>query len=1018
MPVNPFPLSLLLFPLVLIQCRPVEKETPGPSAFSPSISIDTTGEWSGDYTRDSLRLIELYGQYGTADQSMKYDSSIQICQEIIKVGAPLMEVRFDSSLFEKYADAYRGIGWALTNLGQFDEGIRYLELCMKQLKEGFDEKQIRATETCVAIAYNYMWRGDFDHALEYVNKSIHISNQIFKENHRYFGNNYQLGYVYFHKGEQEKAIEYYWKSIRFKRRFDKNGQSWINPMVLLINSYLEIHAPEDAEKALNDASEWMKTSFAANDKDKRFYLEYSKARVHLARGRLKEAKNAAQNFINSFLVKGIVNEDMPILGDGYFILGQVQLKNGQPGPAVQSLKKAVEAWDAHYGFGSTFSIKALLKIADIKRTQKEFLSALDFLQLAIDRTIPGMKKQSVFEFPDLENMTASENLLAILTQKALTLRETYMVQKEQKYLLAAWETTQKTIDYLQKSREGFHWQDSKITLSQKSIPVVETGMDCAKELFDITGDVRFIEEAYLSLEKVKGIVLLENLNTSFARVSSNLTRELLDKEEKIVRELGLYDRLVLEERQKGEDQDSVRLYYLLDKRLAVKESYDSLAEVLKKENPEFYHLKNDLPVSSIPDVQKHLKKGEVLANYFLGDSSLFLFSVSNNQFFFHQIPWTDSLEAGIERFTRFASKSPDAWDSETTRDWAETGYDLFKTLLPDWSRFPTPSSLIVIPDGRLDYLPFHLLLTEEPGDRDFRHLPYLLQTCPVRYQFSSSLLIHPFKPLKKSKIRYAGFAPEYQGRELVASRSAEDSARIAELYPELVRSGLSELAFNKPEVEESASLWNGSAYLGPSATEQNFKETGPEAEILHLAMHALTNDEEPLLSQLVFSSEENPAEDGKLHNYELQNLSLSADLTVLSACNTGSGKLRRGEGVMSVSRAFRLAGCPNIVMSLWQANDRSTGEIVTRFFRGLKKGHGKAEALQESSLYFLENADERYTHPFYWGNLMLIGDNEPVRGGGLWWVYGVGLLGFWVIGLLGYWVWVVRPFSNFTAASL
>ncbi|MBK7410835.1 MAG: CHAT domain-containing protein [Saprospirales bacterium] len=343
------------------------------------------------------------------------------------------------------------------------------------------------------------------------------------------------------------------------------------------------------------------------------------------------------------------------------------------------------------------------------------------------------------------------------------------------------------------------------------------------------------------------------------------------------------------------------------------------------------------------------------------------------------MPWTKAEAGLLDAFTRFVRAPLREWKLEDIQSWAMNGQKLFGLLLPDWEAMPGPSSLVVIPDGKLDYLPFHLLLTDASSPGNFRDLPYLLKSCPVRYQFSSSLLMQPYKPMKKATVDYAGFAPVYQGTELIASCSREDSSRMAVLYPEIARDGLSKLEYNQPEVAEAATIWKSEGYKGMAATEHTFKEVGTKARILHLAMHALTNDREPLLSQLLFSGEEGEEEDGKLHNYELQNLSLSADLTVLSACNTGAGQLRRGEGVMSVSRAFRLAGCPNIVMSLWQANDHSTQEVVTRFFQDLKEGQGKATALQEASLHFLKTANERYTHPFYWGNMLLIGDEEPVE---------------------------------------
>jgi CHAT domain-containing protein len=165
-------------------------------------------------------------------------------------------------------------------------------------------------------------------------------------------------------------------------------------------------------------------------------------------------------------------------------------------------------------------------------------------------------------------------------------------------------------------------------------------------------------------------------------------------------------------------------------------------------------------------------------------------------------------------------------------------------------------------------------------------------------------------------------------------------------------------------------------------------------------MHALTNDTDPLYSQLVFT--QNPAdtvEDNSLHAYELYNMRLDANLAVLSACNTGAGKLVRGEGIMSLSRAFKFAGCPNILMSLWSVNDASAKDIVVDFHQNLKNGKGKATALQAAQLHFLGSANEANTHPFFWATFVPVGDDEPVGDSNFpWWTLLILLpLAFWVV---------------------
>jgi CHAT domain-containing protein len=144
-------------------------------------------------------------------------------------------------------------------------------------------------------------------------------------------------------------------------------------------------------------------------------------------------------------------------------------------------------------------------------------------------------------------------------------------------------------------------------------------------------------------------------------------------------------------------------------------------------------------------------------------------------------------------------------------------------------------------------------------------------------------------------------------------------------------------------------------------------------------MHTIINDSLPMFSKLVFSEpDKNSADDGFLNTYEIYNMKLNARLAVLSACETGSGKLQKGEGVMSLARGFIYAGCPSIVMTLWQVEDKSGVDIMKNFYSYLSKGKRKDVALQMAKLKHLESADPLMAHPHYWLGYVNIGNPEPL----------------------------------------
>jgi len=187
------------------------------------------------------------------------------------------------------------------------------------------------------------------------------------------------------------------------------------------------------------------------------------------------------------------------------------------------------------------------------------------------------------------------------------------------------------------------------------------------------------------------------------------------------------------------------------------------------------------------------------------------------------------------------------------------------------------------------------------------------------------------------------------------------------------------LPWSEKEIEQCSKIVHGKKFLFLNACEENFKQHAPNSKIIHLATHAYINDQNPMYSKFVFNKSNNSFEDGQLHIFELYNMNLNSQLAVLSACNTGAGKLVKGEGIISLARGFRYAGCPNLVMSLWQVDDKSTSIIMKYFYENLARGTGKSESLRKAKLKYLSTADEIKSHPYYWAGFVLLGDDAPVN---------------------------------------
>ncbi len=184
------------------------------------------------------------------------------------------------------------------------------------------------------------------------------------------------------------------------------------------------------------------------------------------------------------------------------------------------------------------------------------------------------------------------------------------------------------------------------------------------------------------------------------------------------------------------------------------------------------------------------------------------------------------------------------------------------------------------------------------------------------------------------------------------------------------------LPWSLVEVDSIATIVPMDRYIGDEATKENFLKAAPDAVLLHLATHAEVHDRDPMLSRLVFSPR---SSDPYLYASEIYGLSLKADLVVLSACETGLGQWARGEGVMSLARAFMIAGCPQVVMSLWAVDDRSTAQLMTDFYRGIDSELPPHEALRQAKLNMLDGDNPVYAHPYYWAGWVPIGGAKAVK---------------------------------------
>ncbi len=241
------------------------------------------------------------------------------------------------------------------------------------------------------------------------------------------------------------------------------------------------------------------------------------------------------------------------------------------------------------------------------------------------------------------------------------------------------------------------------------------------------------------------------------------------------------------------------------------------------------------------------------------------------------------------------------------------------------------------------------------------------------------------------------FAPNYSA--VLAQNEVPEPIDFLEQY----REQLVPIPGVKDEVQMINRLVDGDVWLDEEATETRFKQDAENYDILHLAMHTIVNNEDPMYSKLAFVQNIDSLNDGFLNTYEIYNMRFNARMAVLSSCKTGFGKLLKGEGVMSLARGFMYAGCPSIIMTLWEVSDKSGARLMQDFYKSLKKGKTKAEALQKSKLEFLKTADKLKANPYFWSTYVIIGDTSPMyekKRRYLYWLLAIALIGGFTFGII------------------
>ena len=533
-------------------------------------------------------------------------------------------------------------------------------------------------------------------------------------------------------------------------------------------------------------------------------------------------------------------------------------------------------------------------------------------------------------------------------------------------------------------RQHYLGDASKLLSAQQLRPLYELAALSAWRQYEQKPSPALLDQIFGYTERSKGSALQESLlkyRNRYTHHGQAVPTELLQREEGLLVQLGRYK----EQRVAAKRAQQADLVNYYDQKIfEAQEALQALERQLTTEYPH-YQSWQQTPNKALPlaDVQRTLAPDELLLEYLLTDSLCLVWYISHDKAELVQIAdyHPGLLKAQVSLMNKsFSDLYQTERDSTLKRQWMAEAHDFYQTYVQH-PALEGKKSLIVVPDRRLYYIPFEVLLTEAvPFATSYERLPYLLRDYAIHYHYSAGLLVYAMEHQSLPSGQVLGFAASYGSQNDYGSMPF--ALQQIRSYEEVqTHNGSPPIPGTLEELETLASAYKGYFLQYDEANERAFKAQFDESVygIVHLAMHGLVNYNEPAYSSLVFTENLDSLEDNLLYAYEVQHLQGQlVNLVVLSACKTGYGRYAQGEGIISLGRSFMQAGAPSVVMTLWELNDATTTDLMVLFYEGLAEGLPKNEALRQAKLAYLDNHEGISAHPFFWASAICIGNPAPI----------------------------------------
>jgi len=611
--------------------------------------------------------------------------------------------------------------------------------------------------------------------------------------------------------------------------------------------------------------------------------------------------------------------------------------------SIDYANKALAIYKNNYGhkhpeIATTYNLLGSAYFEEAKKVggKDKFELTINSYQKAILANVNNYNPLVIYETPPATGYLNADIYLVSILQKALVY-ETYhsqfslkILDLEQAYKLLT--LADNIIDKIRQFRTN---EADKIALGNIASDVYEAAIRVSLAMAEVKWKKQpYKEKAFYFADKSKSAVLLEAIADANAQSFAGIPDDLLLKEKDIKGEIAYLEQKL------GKTTNTDERKPLVEELLKWNQTYNSFKKKLELDYPDYFALKYNIKTPTLQELQANLEEKATLISYFIGytNKRLYVFYITSSGLKIQDIALDVDFNKNIIGYRN-------AMYYKLDKTAKALSYELYKQL--GLSKIPNGTDkLIVIPSGRISTIPLEAIITEDEDPRS-----YLIQQYDISYLYAASLMQKKGEPNAKGSV--ALFAPvDFSGL------------------------GLGYLPGTKKEVEEISELFKQNqtktdVFLEANASKTAVSSTNvAKSNIIHFATHGIVDELHPEQSQICLTTQD--GSEGRLFIGDIYNLKFDADLVVLSACETGLGKLSKGEGIIGLTRAIIYSGANNMVVSLWSVSDNSTSQLMIDFYKNVLNGQEYSKALANAKRKMI--GENKYTKPYFWAPFVLIGN--------------------------------------------